>query len=256
MNRVVNRLLMNRLIAPAAALVASVSAAFAIAGNAPDAAGVPGRAVVMITGGGASLCSGAAIARDIVLTAAHCVARPQTVVRASKTSAALAIRETAVHPRFDLQSYVRHRATADVALIKLAAPLPPHIVPAPLALPDLRLAPGDRMTVAGFGTSAAGSDAGLGVARSAALVVTGQPGNLQVRLYDPATRNQHAGLGACDGDSGAPAFHGDRIAGVVTWSTGPGNSAGCGGLTGVTPLTLYRAWIVEQIRRMGGSLAP
>ena len=97
---------------------------------------------------------------------------------------------------------------------------------------------------------------GAAVAQDSDLVVTGQPGSLQVRLYDPATRNQRAGLGACDGDSGAPAFRGGRIAGVVAWTTGPGNSAGCGGLTGVTPLTLYRAWIVEQARRMGGTLAP
>ena len=30
----------------------------------------------------------------------------------------------------------------------------------------------------------------------------------------------------------------------------------CGGLTGVTPLTRYQAWIVEQAKRMGSPLAP
>ena len=44
--------------------------------------------------------------------------------------------------------------------------------------------------------------------------------------------------------------------GVVSWSTGPGGSAGCGGLTGVTPLSLYEGWIVEQARKMGSPLAP
>ena len=34
------------------------------------------------------------------------------------------------------------------------------------------------------------------------------------------------------------------IIGVVSWSTGPNNAEGCGGLTGVTPLSLYRGWIV------------
>jgi hypothetical protein len=38
--------------------------------------------------------------------------------------------------------------------------------------------------------------------------------------------------------------------GVVSWSTGPGGSAGCGGLTGVTPLELYRKWIFEQAAKM------
>ena len=46
------------------------------------------------------------------------------------------------------------------------------------------------------------------------------------------------------------------VIGVVSWSTGPKNSDGCGGLTGVTPLTRYQAWIVEQAKRMGSPLAP
>jgi len=229
----------------------------ALTGSAPDATGVPGRAIVMITGGsGSSLCTGTAIANDLVLTAAHCVQQRNSVVRPSRRDAPLAIRATAVHPRFNTQAYAAHRATADVALVKLAAPLPPGIAPAALAPPGLAVAPGNRMTVAGFGVTADGTDAGLGHARAAALVVTGQPGPLQIRLYDPATRNAGPGLGACTGDSGGPAFAGDRIAGVVSWTTGPGNSAGCGGLTGLTPLSSYRSWIVEQAARMGSPLAP
>jgi hypothetical protein len=46
-----------------------------------------------------------------------------------------------------------------------------------------------------------------------------------------------------------------RVLGVVSWSTGPAESEGCGGLTGVTPLVLYRAWVVEQAARMGAGLA-
>jgi hypothetical protein len=33
-------------------------------------------------------------------------------------------------------------------------------------------------------------------------------------------------------------------------------SAGCGGLTGVTPLMRYRAWIKETARALGSPLAP
>ncbi|MBN9269459.1 MAG: trypsin-like serine protease [Mesorhizobium sp.] len=229
--------------------------ALALTGGAPDANGVPGRAIVMITGSGSSLCTGTAIASDLILTAAHCVQR-SSVVRFSRLEAPLAIRAAAVHPRFNTQAYATHRATADVALIKLAAPLPPGVAPAALAPAGLAVAPGHRMTVAGFGVTADGTAAGLGHARAASLVVTGQPGPLQIRLYDPATRNERPGLGACTGDSGGPAFSGDRVAGVVSWTTGPGNSAGCGGLTGLTPLSSYRSWIVEQAARMGSPLAP
>jgi hypothetical protein len=41
------------------------------------------------------------------------------------------------------------------------------------------------------------------------------------------------------------------IVGVVSWSTGPNNTDGCGGLTGVTPLTLYREWILRTARGWG-----
>ena len=44
------------------------------------------------------------------------------------------------------------------------------------------------------------------------------------------------------------------VVGVVSWSTGPAASEGCGGLTGVTPLTRYRAWIVGQAAKMGSPL--
>jgi secreted trypsin-like serine protease len=94
--------------------------------------------------------------------------------------------------------------------------------------------------------------------RTATLVATGQPGNLQLRLFDPTTRGETAGLGACTGDSGAPVFEdkqtGPAIIGVVSWSTGPNGSTGCGGLTGVTPLTLYRDWLVQTARQWDSGL--
>ena len=68
------------------------------------------------------------------------------------------------------------------------------------------------------------------------------------------------GLGACAGDSGAPVFR-DKdgrivVIGVVSWSTGPKLGDGCGGLTGVTPLARYRAWILNTARMLGSPLAP
>jgi secreted trypsin-like serine protease len=83
---------------------------------------------------------------------------------------------------------------------------------------------------------------------------------LQIRLFDPSTKGQSAGLGACAGDSGAPAFRENNgnltVIGVVSWSTGPNLSGGCGGLTGITPLARYRAWIVDTARVLGSPLTP
>jgi secreted trypsin-like serine protease len=98
----------------------------------------------------------------------------------------------------------------------------------------------------------------LGIPRTAKLAVTGKPGSLQIRLFDPATRNVRVGLGGCTGDSGAPAFDGEGplVIGVVSWSTAPQDNEGCGGLTGVTPLLLYRDWIVETAKKFNSPIVP
>ena len=242
----------------ALALLLTPASAFAITGEAPPAAGWAARPIVMVEDNKGDLCTGTALARDLVLTAAHCVARKvKYSVKAYQTGAGIPVRSVVLHPRFDLAAYALSRATADLALVKLAQPLPDIVVPAALAAPR-RVAVGETLTVAGFGVTRAGTDWGLRIPRMAKLVVTGQPGSLQVRLYDNATRNQRSGLGACTGDSGAPAFDGEGplVIGVVTWSTAPRDEEGCGGLTGLTPLISYRAWIVETARKLGAPLGP
>jgi hypothetical protein len=112
--------------------------------------------------------------------------------------------------------------------------------------------------VAGIGVTVRGDGKSGGVVRAAALVATGRPGNLQIRLVDPAGDGKREGLGACTGDSGGPAFEDQQgravLIGVVSWSTGPNGIAGCGGMTGVTPLSLYRDWIAQTARGWGAQL--
>lgn len=239
-------------------VVLSAAPAAAITGNAPVAV-MQGRHAVMITGPRA-FCTGAAIARDLVLTAAHCVA-PGADYKLIEFDAArqpklLDIKQVARHPNFNLQTLLGHRATADVALIKLAKPLPAGIVPATLDRADRRPQVGDRYTVTGYGLAVPGDGKTGGTLRTAQLVATGKPGNLQIRLADPATGGSAPGMGACTGDSGAPVYEGTALIGVVSWSTGPNMSDGCGGLTGVTPISLYRRWIVDAAARLGSPLAP
>jgi secreted trypsin-like serine protease len=211
---------------------------------------------VMIVGSRGNSCTGTAIARDLVLIAAHCVA-PGADYKLVEYDAQRQpqLRDTARierHPQFSMDSFLNSRATADVALIKFTSPLPNP--PAAVSAEKLSVAPGDRFTVVGYGLSERGNGRSGGVRRAAERIATGRPGNLQIRLMDPATRNERTGLGACTGDSGAPVFRGNAVIGVVSWSTGPNNAEGCGGLTGVTPLSLYRSWIVETARKLGSPL--
>ena len=238
------------------------SSLWAMVGGAPLAGEEAGRAVIMLTGSRGTFCSGVALARDLVLTAAHCVL-PGADYKLLEfdTARQPVLKELATiarHPGFDVNAVLRHRVTADVALVKLGAPL--TVRPARLAPEGVLVSAGDRFDVAGYGVAIRGDGKSGGIVRAATLVATGQPGTLQIRLADAASNGERAGLGACTGDSGAPVYReiGGALAviGVVSWSTGPSLSDGCGGLTGVTPLMRYRVWIVEQALKMGSVLPP
>ena len=244
------------------AVAASVPTTAMVGGAQPAADGA-GRSVVMLDGSGGTVCTATAIARDLLLTAAHCV-QPGSQYKfldnpASREAKLKDIARIERHPQFDLKKLFAHVATADVALVKLAESLPARIPTAPLGSENEAVAVGDALVVAGYGVTVRGAERLDGMVRAATLVATGQPGALQIRLFDPRTKGDTPGLGACTGDSGAPAFRqengGLAIIGVVSWSTGPKLTAGCGGLTGITPIVLYRSWIITTARALASPLA-
>ena len=238
----------------AAALLAS-SPSWAIVGGAPPAADSIAHTIVTIVGSRGNFCSGALLAPKLVLTAGHCVqpGAEYRIVEYDKDHKPQlkTVRRVAIHPSFSIQAILAHRATADVALLELDAPAKDRALVV-LGVPQLPLGPGNAFSIAGIGVVLRGDGKSGGVVRSAPLVATGKPGTLQIRLMDPATQGIKAGLGACTGDSGGPVFEeqsaGAVTIGVISWSTAPNGAEGCGGLTGVTPLTLYRDWIVKTAR--------
>jgi secreted trypsin-like serine protease len=247
-------------IVAAAVLLASTPAAAIVGGAAPSADGI-GRSVVTIVGSRGNFCTGSLIAPTLVLTVAHCV-QPGADYKileydAQQKPQLRDVRTVAIHPGFNMETMLGHRATADVALLRLENSAKGK-TPSALGAPALPLVPGAKFTIAGVGVTVRGDGKSSGVIRSAALIATGKPGTLQIRLVDPEGQGTRAGLGACTGDSGAPVFEDQQgasvIIGVVSWSTGPNGSTGCGGLTGVTPLTLYRDWILTTARQWGFSL--
>jgi hypothetical protein len=241
------------------AFVSCTAPALAITGSRSAPSEIAARAVVTIIGSRGNVCSGSLIAANIVLTAAHCIS-PGTFYRVIDNTTSpprlLSAQTVLTHPQYNAQAMAAHRATADVALLRLPSAVPSK-APAPFGAPRLPVMLGAHFTVAGIGvTSSNGDD--VGTVRAAALTATGTPGTLQIRLVDPLTQNKSAGMGGCTGDSGAPAFEDQSgrsvIVGVVSWSTGANNSDGCGGLTGITPLTLYREWILQTVRNWGAAL--
>jgi len=242
-------------------LMAFAPPAHAIVGGAAAAPEIIARSIVTIVGSRGNFCTGSVIAPSLVLTVAHCVqpGADYKIVQygADKTPQLQDVKSVAIHPGFRMEAMLAHRATADVALLRLGGPAKGK-APAPLGAPQLPIAVGAEFTIAGVGVTVRGDGKSAGTIRSAALVATGKPGTLQIRLVDPATMGAREGLCACTGDSGSPVHedqqNGATIIGVVSWSTGPNGSGGCGGITGVTPLTLYRDWILQTARQWGFAL--
>ncbi|MDB5578248.1 MAG: Trypsin [Bradyrhizobium sp.] len=242
------------------ALLAAGPAGAIVGGGVPSAEGV-GRSVVTIVGSRGNFCTGALIAPKLVLTAAHCVQPGATykIVEygADRQPQLMDVKTVATHPGFNMEAMTAHRATADVALLQLDAPAKGKNVSV-VGVPQIPIVVGSRFTIAGIGVSVRGEGKSGGTIRVAGLIATGRPGTLQIRLVDPLGQGTRDGLGACTGDSGGPVFEdrqgGTALVGVISWSTGPNGAAGCGGLTGVTPLTLYRDWIVQTARQWGSAL--
>ncbi len=243
---------------------AGVAHAPAMVGGAQPATDDAARSVVMILGSHGTACTATAIARDLLLTAAHCVLPGSDYklvdIQAGREPALKDVLRIERDPQFDIKRLFGHLATADVAIAKLAQPLPAKIQPVALDDGALPVAVGDALVVSGYGVAVRGDGRSGGTLRAATLIVTGQPGTLQIRLFDPRGKGESPGLGACAGNSGAPVFRNRgaelSLLGIVSWSTGPKLSAGCGGLTGVTPLTRYRNWVIETARTLGSPLPP
>src|SRR6266852_4289308 len=109
----------------AAALLSATPAGAIVGGAAPSTGGIGG-SIVTIVGSRGNFCSGALIAPTLVLTVAHCVqpgAEYKIVEYGADQKPELKdVKRVAVHPGFQMQTMLAHRATADVALLQLASP--------------------------------------------------------------------------------------------------------------------------------------
>lgn len=243
-------------------LVLSAPATGLVGGAEPADETIARHVVLMLGAQGSkrSACTGTAIARNVVLTAAHCLipGASNTVLardegRDSKRSR---VAQAVPHPDFNLDTGLT-APTADLALLKLVEPLPARISPAPIGARAVILI-GERFIVAGYGVTS--EEGAFGILRAATLMAVRNPTEQHFLLTDPSTRGETTGLGVCSGDSGGPVF--DHASGrltvvaVVSWASSSRHGPGCGGFTGATPVGPYREWIFETARKMGALLAP
>src|SRR5215510_5745231 len=178
----------------AANALLSIFPAAALVGGAPQANQSIARHVVMVVGSDKTFCSGVVIAQDLILTAAQCIhpATSYKIVGFDAPRTLKAVASTIVHPDWDPTAALKHRVSADVALLKLAAPLSPAYVPVSLADSQKVVTAGSQVIVAGYGVTISGKGRTGGTLRAAQLLVTGNPNSFQIRLADPNTKGELA----------------------------------------------------------------
>ncbi len=246
------------------ALAVLATPARAVVGGVAES-GTLSRATVMVLNSRGGMCSGIVVAPDAVLTAAHCASgagqyrihfRAQDGAPVLLDPAAVA-----VHPGYDAGAVAGRRRSIDLALVRLAAPLPAPFAPAGLS--GAPPAKGAAVTLGGYGLLQEGDFGSTGTFRTAALTAVEPYGRSAILLWASSPR----GAGACEGDSGGPmAGPDDAVAAVTSWAAGPARTAGparaagsaknrCGGMSQGVLVSPQRGWIDRTLAGWGRSAA-
>lgn len=232
----------------AAAVWLQAGGAKAIVGGADDA-GPLSRASVMVLSSKGGVCTAVVVAREAVLTAAHCVpgALEHRVHFREPSGEPALITPTAraVHPGYDAKAIEGRRRSIDLALLRLPSPLPTRFETAVLSAAS---APrGARVRVGGFGLAREGPEARpTGAFRAADLAVVEPYGASRILVW----MQGEPGIGACTGDSGGPIVAAGAVFALTSWSTGA-NGRSCGRFSQGVLLGPQRDWIDRTLAGWG-----
>ncbi|GGC73624.1 S1 family peptidase [Chelatococcus reniformis] len=238
------------LYAAVAALLSVAPPARAVVGGA-EVDGALKASTVMVLGSAGNVCTGIVVAPTAVLTAGHCATNAAEhrihYMDGGGQPVLLSIADVAVHPNYDAGAIKGRRRSIDLALVRLATPLPARFVPAGLTAAAVPPRAGTRVVLGGYGADGKGRSDGR--FRSAELSVAEPYGPGTVLLW-LAPGAGAAAAGGCEGDSGGPIARGDAVIAVTTWSKGNGRAA-CGAMTQGVLVGPQRGWIDRTLAAWG-----
>lgn len=193
----------------------------------------------VVVAGAKGRCSGVVLAPDIVLTAAHCVRRGERFQIGGNFGGGYQaglgpVAEIVQHPLYTSGD----AGSPDLAILKLATPLPDRFVPAVLnpRVPGV----GDDLIVAGYGKSASG-DSGASVVLRMVLQRVSQ----SIRGWVVLTSVGEDAANAGPGDSGGPVFAYRGMHSLVGLMVGVS-----GKHTKAVALAAHYDWIRETVRKL------
>ncbi|CAH1652834.1 Trypsin-like serine protease [Hyphomicrobiales bacterium] len=216
--------------------------------------GPSANSTLMVLNARGGVCSGIVLSARAILTAAHCAAGGTELRihwREQGEPVLIAPASVSLHPEFDAGAIRSRRRSIDLALIRLAEPLPGRFTPAALIDGPLPRA-GSSVTLAGYGVARESDARSTGTYRSATLTAVEPygPGRILLWAADPAGGGKQPGASACQGDSGGPIFGDGGVSAVTSWSTGPKGKS-CGLLTQGILVAPQRGWVDTTLSQWG-----
>ena len=197
-------------------------------------------------------CTGTVIARDIIVTAAHCVAGKTSVVVAYPENGSHVLQRVtarAINPGFSKAA----RVSLDLAVLKLEGQLPSRFRPVRIDRGSGIHSVGNAQRIAGYGMQAEGDDQSAGTLRSARVEVLPR---LFPRFLRLGVNGNLSELAICTGDSGGPVFETGAgeplLVGVVYGREKLGDAKSCGVTAQAVRIAPQRAWIDGVVAKWMG----
>ncbi len=189
-------------------------------------------------------CSGVVLAQDIVLTAAHCVQGAANLQvggsagmgrQAAPPAELTPVATTVQHPLYK----PKDSGSPDLAMLKLAKPLPDRFIPATINPRSLN--EGDDLIAAGYGQTSANDKSVGTVLRMVLMRVSQTTRNwvMLVRVGEDETKGGH-------GDSGGPVFAYRGMHSLVALIVGVTDNK-----TMAVALSAHYGWIRETMEKLG-----
>lgn len=162
-------------------------------------------AVMLINLESNEVCTGTLVSRNVVLTAAHCVPAAKENLQVFLALNPLAedsdaegrlVEKIVLHPNFSRSEPL---ISVDLAMISLRENASGTYKPASLVKSGMSLHEGQKVLLAGYGTSSVSQSEGFGRLRKVSATIASAEG-----LFFEIDQAQ--GKGICNGDSGGPVF--------------------------------------------------